>query len=87
MSENSSTEGAFPLLEMSTPFGNLSSENYEQVCKYLTFFRNKKDGIVRTLHREVKYMCVYLCVFSSFFVAGINEQPPPYRFKTSKMIG
>lgn len=38
---------------MSTPFADLSGENHDQIRKYLSFFRNKKDGIVRTAHREI----------------------------------
>lgn len=37
---------------MSTPFGDLSEGNHEQIRKYLRFFRNKKDGILRAVNRE-----------------------------------
>jgi hypothetical protein len=35
------------------PFHSLSAENHEQIRKYLRFFRQKKDGIVRNLQQEV----------------------------------
>lgn len=37
---------------MSNPFANLNEENTAQVSKYLRFFRNKKDGLIRTIARE-----------------------------------
>ena len=37
---------------MSTPFGDLSEENHDQIRKYLRFFRQKKDGILRAIVRE-----------------------------------
>lgn len=39
---------------MSAPFANLSEENHEQIRKYLRFLRNKKDGILRSLQREIE---------------------------------
>eukprot|EP01042_Synura_sphagnicola_P016964 gene16964-21444_t len=39
---------------MSVPFSNLSEENHEQIRKYLRFLRNKKDGILRSLQREIE---------------------------------
>lgn len=38
---------------MSNPFSNLNEDNHEQVRKYLRFFRQKKDGILRSLAREI----------------------------------
>ncbi len=38
------------------PFNSLSAENHEQMRKYLRFFRQKKDGILRSLQREVSYI-------------------------------
>jgi hypothetical protein len=38
---------------MSTPFSNLSEDNHDQIRKYLGFFRNKKDGMMRTIKREI----------------------------------
>jgi len=35
------------------PFSTLSEENHEQIRKYLRFFRQKKDGILRSLNREI----------------------------------
>ena len=37
---------------MSNPFGELSSENAEQIRKYLKFFRQKKDATVRSINAE-----------------------------------
>jgi hypothetical protein len=37
---------------MSNPFANLNEQNTAQVSKYLRFFRNKKDGLIRTIARE-----------------------------------
>ena len=37
---------------MSNPFANLNEQNTTQVSKYLRFFRNKKDGLIRTIARE-----------------------------------
>ena len=34
------------------PFGNLSFENGQQIRKYLRFFAQKKEGIVRTINNE-----------------------------------
>lgn len=34
------------------PFADLSDENHDQVRKYLRFFRQKKDGILRSVSRE-----------------------------------
>lgn len=34
------------------PFGRLSEENDDQMRKYLKFFRQKKDGIIRSINRE-----------------------------------
>jgi hypothetical protein len=38
---------------MSNPFSNLSDDNHEQIRKYLKFFRLKKDGMLRSLQREI----------------------------------
>lgn len=35
------------------PFGSLSDENHDQIRKYLRFFRQKKDGILRSIQREI----------------------------------
>lgn len=54
------TSVIYPLLlllffvDMSVPFANLSEENHEQIRKYLRFFRNKKDGIIRSLQQEIE---------------------------------
>ena len=37
---------------MSNPFSSLNEDNTAQVSKYLRFFRNKKDGLIRTISRE-----------------------------------
>ena len=34
------------------PFEDLSSDNHDQIRKYLRFFRQKKDGIIREIDRE-----------------------------------
>ncbi len=35
------------------PFASLSDENQDQIRKYLKFFRQKKDGILRSIQREI----------------------------------
>jgi hypothetical protein len=35
------------------PFATLSDENQDQIRKYLRFFRQKKDGILRSIQREI----------------------------------
>lgn len=35
------------------PFASLSEENHDQIRKYLRFLRNKKDGMLRSLQREI----------------------------------
>ena len=35
------------------PFSDLSGDNQDQVLKYLRFFRQKRDGIMRTMAREL----------------------------------
>ena len=37
---------------MSNPFTHLTHENSEQLRKYLRFFRQKREGIIRSMHRE-----------------------------------
>lgn len=34
------------------PFEELSNDNHDQIRKYLRFFRQKKDGILREIDRE-----------------------------------
>ena len=34
------------------PFGNLSDENKEQIIKYLTFLRSKKESVVRSVRND-----------------------------------
>mmetsp|Transcript_34630 Transcript_34630/g.76394 ORF Transcript_34630/g.76394 Transcript_34630/m.76394 type:complete len:106 (+) Transcript_34630:102-419(+) len=34
------------------PFDDLSGDNHDQIRKYLRFFRQKKDGILRDIDRE-----------------------------------
>lgn len=34
------------------PFEDLSQDNHDQIRKYLRFFRQKKDGIIRDIDRE-----------------------------------
>lgn len=34
------------------PFGSLTPDNDEQIRKYLRFFRQKKDGMSRTINKE-----------------------------------
>jgi hypothetical protein len=34
------------------PFNELSEDNHDQIRKYLRFFRQKKDGILRGIGRE-----------------------------------
>lgn len=41
---------------MSTPFGRLNGDAVDQVQKYLRFFRHKKDGLTRTVMRELDIM-------------------------------
>jgi hypothetical protein len=40
----------------SATFGKLNPETLEQVRKYLTFFRQKKDALLRTIMRELSDM-------------------------------
>lgn len=35
------------------PFNSLSEDNHDQIRKYLRFFRQKKESILRSLQREV----------------------------------
>lgn len=35
------------------PFHSLSEENQDQIRKYLRFFRQKKEGILRAIQREI----------------------------------
>jgi hypothetical protein len=35
------------------PFATLTDENQDQIRKYLRFFRQKKDGILRSIQREI----------------------------------
>lgn len=37
---------------MSNPFGDLSSENADQIRRYLKFFRQKKEATLRSLNAE-----------------------------------
>eukprot|EP00605_Chrysophyceae_sp_TOSAG23-4_P000033 GSChrysophyteH1.ASY1.ANO1.34.1 assembled CDS len=41
---------------MSSAFGRLDAESLEQVKKYLKFFRQKKDALIRTVMRELEDM-------------------------------
>jgi hypothetical protein len=34
-------------------FGSLSDQNHDQIRKYLRFFRQKKEGILRSIQREI----------------------------------
>lgn len=34
------------------PFDDLSHDNHDQIRKYLRFFRQKKDGIIRDIESE-----------------------------------
>lgn len=34
------------------PFEDLSNDNHDQIRKYLRFFRQKKEGIMRDIDRE-----------------------------------
>ncbi len=34
------------------PFNDLSEDNHDQIRKYLRFFRQKKEGILRAVNRE-----------------------------------
>jgi hypothetical protein len=36
------------------PFGDLSDQNGEQVKKYLKFFRQKREGFVRSVANEIQ---------------------------------
>jgi hypothetical protein len=36
------------------PFDDLSSDNHDQIRKYLRFFRQKKDGILRDIDNEFR---------------------------------
>lgn len=38
---------------MSAPFASLSEENHESIRKYLKFFRQKKDSLLRDIQREI----------------------------------
>ena len=35
------------------PFSELSAENHDQIRKYLRFFRQKKDGVLREIEQEM----------------------------------
>jgi hypothetical protein len=35
------------------PFSSLSEDNHDQIRKYLRFFRQKKEGILRSIQREI----------------------------------
>ena len=37
---------------MSDPFSELSEENHAQILKYLKFFRQKRDGVIRAATNE-----------------------------------
>jgi hypothetical protein len=37
----------------SNPFGSLTEDNYGQIREFLRFLRLKKEGILRSLQREV----------------------------------
>ena len=37
---------------MSNPLNSLSEDNHEQFTKYLRFFRNKRESLVRSIKRE-----------------------------------
>ena len=41
---------------MSNPFGDLSEENVQQITKYLKFFRQKKEGVLRTIKNEFDHI-------------------------------
>jgi hypothetical protein len=43
-------------VRMTTPFGRLNGDAVDQVQKYLRFFRQKKDALVRTVMRELDVM-------------------------------
>ncbi len=38
---------------MSAPFASLSEENHESIRKYLKFFRQKKEALLRDVQREI----------------------------------
>ena len=38
------------------PFGDLSGDNITQITKYLKFFRQKKDGILRSIANEFDHV-------------------------------
>lgn len=39
--------------KMANPFSDLSPDNHDQVLKYLRFFRQKRDGVLREMLREL----------------------------------
>ena len=39
-------------MSIMNPFEDLSQDNHDQIRKYLRFFRQKKDGIIRDIDRE-----------------------------------
>ena len=38
------------------PFGDLSGDNVTQITKYLKFFRQKKDGVLRSIANEFDHV-------------------------------
>ncbi len=43
-------------MAQTNPFGDLSGENITQITKYLKFFRQKKDGILRSIANEFDHV-------------------------------
>jgi hypothetical protein len=41
-----------PRMSSVNPFGDLSVENHEQIRRYIRFFRQKKDGMLRQISNE-----------------------------------
>lgn len=37
---------------MATPFGDLNEENLQQINKFLRFFRQKRESVLRSIHHE-----------------------------------
>jgi hypothetical protein len=46
-------EYLYNLANIMNPFGDLSDQNGDQVKKYLKFFRQKREGIVRAISNEI----------------------------------
>jgi hypothetical protein len=46
-------EYLYKLVNIMNPFGDLSDQNGDQVKKYLKFFRQKREGIVRAISNEI----------------------------------